>query len=229
MLVAPAEDKRFLTLSPDGQYSSLPETNGVDFLLFLPDGMAGVQRKACADFVASVRDGRIGDFLRQSLDLTYRVLLVEGDWRWDKTGRCKLHGYDHGFLKTQYDGIVMSMQRQGVYVMTSRDVEDSVVMLRQIEEHLSRPDGTSLLTRPKPSYGMTYGPVKARLEAIHFLSGFAGISQVTAAAIYDHFGCIPLAWQVTEKELWQVPGIGPKRAKQLLNALPTTTDRGKGH
>jgi ERCC4-type nuclease len=55
--------------------------------------------------------------------------------------------------------------------------------------------------------------------ALHLLQGFRGIGPVQAAAIYDHFGGVPFVWDVGVFDLMDVPGIGEKRAEQLIGAF----------
>lgn len=72
--------------------------------------------------------------------------------------------------------------------------------------------------RSGPAAG-EWGKSGNREWALHLLQGFRGIGPVQAAAIYDHFGRIPIEWDVDFFDLMDVPGIGEKRAEQLMEAL----------
>lgn len=205
MLVSPAEPREFLTLGP---YSSEPERLGGDFLCFPRGQVVAIQRKTCADLVASLRDDRIARELGQLQSADTAILIVEGDWRWDRHGRCRLKGYDAGFLRSQYDGVMLSLQYHGVWVMTSPDIDGTISLLRQIEGFLSRDQHSSLFTRPKNRGG---GP---RNWARFFYQSWDGIGTTTAESLYDTVG-LPLQWTVTEKQLAAVRGVGKIRANNL--------------
>lgn len=213
MLVSPAEPKSFLTL---GEYSSLVETYGVDFL-FWPQGLTcGVQRKTCSDLLASLRGSdRIAREMHQVKELSRAVLLIEGSWGWEK-GVSTRRGCE-GFLKAQYDGIVLSAQANGVWVVTSSSVDDSIRVIRQVESFLSKESHDSLFRRPK-SRGL-WGTWRDRDWATHFLQGFEGMGVGNAGALYDTLG-LPLTWTVTGADLRSVAGLGAGRVAKLLAALP---------
>jgi DNA uptake protein ComE-like DNA-binding protein len=54
---------------------------------------------------------------------------------------------------------------------------------------------------------------------MHLLQGFKGIGPVQAAAIYDHFGGVPLVWTAGLLDLVEIPGIGTKRAEALIESV----------
>lgn len=222
MLVSPAEPKPFLTLSPDTEYSTLPETYGVDFVWFSQGNTCGAQRKTCADLIASTRydpktgSTRIGREMAQMKELHRAVLVVEGEWHWGHDGAANLKGYDHRFLRAQYDGIVMSMQANGIWVLTSPSINGTITLLGQLEGFMTRERHDSLFVRPK-SRGL-WGTFRDRDWAIHLLQSFPGISVGMAGTLYDAIG-LPLRWTCTEEEVRAIPGFGPKRAHSLIGAL----------
>lgn len=217
MLVSGAEPRSFLVLNDDNEYSALPETFGADFLFWANGNAVGIQRKTCSDLIASIRGDRIARELAQMKELHRAVLIVEGDWHWGHDGAANLKGPGKdGFLRQQYDGIVMSLQANNIWVLTSPSIPGTITLLRQLEVFMSRETHTSLFVRPK-SRGL-WGTWLDRDWAIHLLQSFPGISVGTAGAIYDHVG-LPLRWTCTETELRATPGVGPKRAKSLIGAL----------
>lgn len=219
MLVSGAEPRQFLVLSGDGTYSSEPEKYGADFMFFPRGQRCAVQRKETTDLVASLRDDRIARELAQMRALDQAILLVEGDWKWNKAGESQRRDakYKAGFTKAHYDGVAMSFQAQGVWVVTSTDIDDSIGMLRRIERFLSRDDHRSLSVRPKVQSDL-WGTARSRDWSIHLLQSFEGISVVTAGAIYDQLGC-PLQWTCTEADLLAISGVGKKRAANLIGAF----------
>lgn len=221
MLVAPAEPKQFLELSGDNQFSVEPEKYGCDFLMY-PQGKAcGVQRKECSDLIASVRaDDRMSTGMSKMTALDRAAILFEGKWGWDKDGRStKVKGAGRdGFLRSQFDGICMAAQANGVFVLFSDSIEDSIRVLRQYESFLSRESHHSLFTRPK-SRIEEWGTARSRPWAIRFYQSWDGVSVVTAGAIYDAIG-IPLQWDDDiEARLKAIPGVGPKRIQSLMGAF----------
>lgn len=216
MLCSPAEPKPFLALNADGEYSTLPETYGVDFLWFSQGNTCGAQRKTCADLIASIRGDRIAREMAQMKELHRAVLIIEGEWRWGHDGAANLKGYDHKFLRAQYDGIVMSMQANGIWVLTSPSIGGTIKLLAQLEGFMTREKHDSLFVRPK-SRGL-WGTWRDRDWAIHLLQSFPGISVGMAGTLYDAIG-LPLRWTCTEEEVRAIPGYGPKRAHALIGAL----------
>lgn len=221
VLCSPAEPKTFLTLNEDGEYSTLPETYGVDFLWFAQGNTCGAQRKTCADLIASIRGDRIAREMAQMKELHRAVIVIEGEWRWGRDGAANLKGYDHRFLRSQYDGIVMSLQANGIWVLTSPSINGTISLLRQLEGFMTRESHTSLFVRPK-SRGL-WGTWRDKDWACHLYQSFPGVSIGTASALYDTVG-LPLRWTVTEDDLLAVPGVGKKRAHALIGALDGATD-----
>ncbi len=212
MLVSPAEPKAFLQLGP---YSSEPERWGADFLAFPNGKTVACQRKECADLVASLRDDRIARELAQLQAADRAVLIIEGDWRWDTEGRCRLKGHDHGFLRSQLDGVCLSLQANGIWVMHTTGIADTIRLLSQIETFFTREKHTSLFTRPKS--GSPWGNARSRDWSAHVYQSFPGIGIDTAYALYDKVG-LPLHWDA-DVDFESVPGVGKKRAAALKGAL----------
>lgn len=221
MLVSGAEPKQFLALNDDNEYSALPESFGCDFLWWHDGNAIGVQRKRCDDLIASIRGDRIAREMAQMKELHRAVLIVEGDWHWGHDGAANLKGYDHRFLRSQHDGIVMSLQANNIWVLTSASINGTITLLRQLEGFMARESHTSLFVRPK-SRGL-WGTWRDKDWACHLYQSFPGVSIGTAGALYDALG-VPLAWTCTEHDLLAVEGIGPKRAHSLIGALDGATN-----
>lgn len=220
MLISSAEPKEFLALS-DGTYSSLPEQWGCDMLMFPQGRPVGVQRKECSDLIASVRDDdRMSTGISKMTALDRGAFLFEGKWNWDGEGRSrrvKGRGRD-GFLRSQFDGIVMAVQANDMHVLFSDGIEDSIRVLRQYESFLSRESHTSLFTRPK-SRIEEWGTARSRPWAIRLYQSWDGIGIDMAGAIYDAVG-LPLSWDDgTEDRLLGIPKMGPKRVASLMEAF----------
>lgn len=203
MLVSPMEHHPLL--SSLGMNSPECEKLGVDFLYLTMHGLVGVQRKAVSDLVSSLRDGRLQRELRQMVELDHAVLLIEGHWKWSKRGVHERTGYS----RREYNGLVLSVQSFGIWVVTSESVEDTADYLLQMESWFAKPEHESLLRKPKAKVP----------EAIHILSHFDGISLTRAKAIYEWFGRVPLRWDTTKEEMLRVPGLGKVTVEKLWKAI----------
>lgn len=213
-LVSPTEP---LKLRAIGQTSVLPETFGVDVMFPCPKGLVGIQRKTVADLVASVLDGRLHEgTLKMTNSLWCRTLILEGHPQWSSEGQLL------GFNATRFSrdalwGILLSLQARGVWVTTTSNLDETIEWVQYLAKWAMKPDHTSLETRPGPA--SPWGVTTSRDWNIHVLQGFSGVGPGVAANIVDHFGCLPLQWTCTEKDLQQVEGIGKVRAKKLIEAL----------
>lgn len=214
VLVAPTERP---PISQLGMSSSYPESIGADIAFNCKHGLVGIQRKEISDLINSVRDGRLGKEFEQLQVCHLRFLIVEGQPAWDREGNL-VSQHTRWSLKQQ-DGVLLSAQTKGVFVLTSRNPLETCAKVEYLiqwsdkDEHVS-----SLLARPSPSKN-GWGRLDDRSTAIHVLSGFEGISTELASRIFDAFGRVPLSWDVSEEDLRGVPGIGPKRATRLMEAM----------
>lgn len=104
-----------------------------------------------------------------------------------------------------------------MWVDWSDDLADTVGMVRDLEEWTRKAKHGSLMRRPGAKGA--WGKATTREWAIHTLQGFDGIGADIAGRIFDKFGCVPLAWTVSEKDLMQVHGVGKVRAKRMVESL----------
>lgn len=215
MLVSPAEPKDFLQL---GVYSSVVETYGVDFLFYLPDGrMGGAQRKECSDLLASFRgdSDRLARELHQMKELHKAAVIIEGSWKWSHSGESGRRGCE-GFLRSQFDGICMSLQMNDIMVLHSPSIAGTISLLPRVETFLAKASHDSLFRRPK-GRGL-WGTWRDKDWSAHVLQAWPGMSTVRAGALWDAHG-LPLRWTITQKEMEAVPGIGRGTADKLWRSL----------
>jgi ERCC4-type nuclease len=214
VLVSSTEPRIVKTL---GKSSQVPERFGADILMAIPGGMAAVQRKEISDLIASVHDGRLAKELAQMRSLQFAVLIVEGRLKWSSEG--VLLGRDFGatWTRTAHRNLLMSVQMQGVKVESTDDANDTVAAVLNLHDYLSKPKHNSLLRRPGPT--SVWGKVSSAEWQAHLLQGFEGVGCELAERIVKKFGRVPLSWDVDEETLMSVDGVGPKRAKKLIEAL----------
>lgn len=207
MLVSAAEPASLRTL---GQYSPLPESFGVDFLIPCQLGMVGVQRKEIHDLIASRSDGRLARELAQMKQLDVAIILVEGRLKWTPDGQ--LSTSRSKWTRAMHLGLLFSVQSSGIWVNSSTDLSDSREYLTCLENWFQKDKHQGITVRPKPQ--TVWGNRDDRDYAIHFIQGLDGIGPKVAGDIFDKFG-MPFTLTVTVEDLMSVSGVGPKRAEKI--------------
>lgn len=213
-LISPAEREPILSL---GKVSSLPEKLGSDILWSSETGMAGLQRKAVLDLIASVRDGRLGRELQQMSSLTHRFLCIEGTPAWNQDG--SLVAQHTQWTRRQQWGVELSIQRQGVMVLRTRTPLETCALVEYLAEWTDKKEhSSSLLARPGPQAN-GWGKHDDRSTGLHVMSGWPGVSIELSGRIFDFYGRIPCRHDLIDKPLTLVAGIGEKRAAQIMKVL----------
>lgn len=218
MLISPTEPP---SLRAIGKVSSMPERFGVDVLMNGMEGTVGVQRKEIRDFVASVGDGRLQREVAQMKELDTGIIVLEGRALW-RNGL--LTNTKRAWTLPQHLGVLWSLQSRGFWIVTSDNLTDTIQLLSLLEKWVGKERHSSLASRPKEKI-MPWGNTSNRDWGVHILQGWDGISSGLAGAIYDWFGGLPLTWTVTENEMREVPGLGPKRVKKLYDSLRGVGER----
>lgn len=219
ILVAPSE--RHLAIRGIAhRFSQLPERYGCDILWRNGEEWWGVQRKEIKDFIASVRDGRLGVELGQMRGhIPLPIVVLEGVPRWTTSDTLMNVPYSKAISRRMWEGMLFGVIAQGAFLLTTRDQEDTANMVMHFVEWSLKDGHKSLITRPGAEAKSMWGKASNQDWALHFLQGFPGIGSGTAQAILDHFGGIPMQWTCDVKEMLQVPGIGKERAKTLMETF----------
>lgn len=215
-LISPAEPPLIKTL---GTVAMAPEKYGSDILWADGNagGLIGVQRKEYTDLLASVADGRLQREIPQLRMCKMAFLLVEGKPHWSTDG-VLVHTHLSHWTRESYFSLLRSVQRQGIVVEYTDSIADTITRVEAIAKWVAKGSHSSLVNRPKP--GRTrWGQKNDRDTQIHLLQGVDGVGAIHAAAIVDHFGGLPLSWDVSADELGKVAGIGPKKVRALTNAI----------
>ena len=217
-LTAPTEKDVLRRLGDRGISSTLPEKYGADFLVLSPRGKCGAQRKHFPeDFFASLKDGRTAREVALMAQLEWRVWIIEGKPYYDDAGHLISEGNSR-WTKSAIRSLAKSYWIQhGIMVEYTDDIDDTISVVNEWEAYLKKSKHRSLLTRQKGGkLSDDWGKFDKRSWARFFLQGFPGVGSITAEALFDHFGRVPMQWSVTEKELQEVLGIGKKRARTLI-------------
>lgn len=218
MLISPAEP---LPLRQIGTVSSLPEKWGCDILIRNNTGdWAGVQRKAIPDLIASVHDGRLSKELMQmaSCDrLLVKILVIEGEPKWTNDGSLMTNGYGKPWLLSQHRGLLWSARLEGLWVDATTSLSSTIQWLSMFDSWWNKSKHQSLHRRPNAKG--PWGTPDSTEFNCHLLMGIPQIGPELAKRIVEHFGGLPWAWTVTEKELMEVKGVGKKLAGDMMKAL----------
>lgn len=209
-----------------GTVSSLPEKFGADFMWQSPNGLVGVQRKTQSDLIASVRNragdpqgNRLGREVEQMRQLEKSYLVIEALGTYTVSGEL-LSKHQSWSLKEQW-GIEVSLQREGITVLHSRTVTETMTLIEHLYKKSQEAEKvSSLLARPGPQKN-GWGKFDDRNTGIYFLTGIPGIGIELAGRIWDHFGGLPIGWTITKEELLEVSGIGKKKVNELWRTIAT--------
>ena len=214
MLVSPTEPAQFRAL---GKTSLVPESYGCDFLTTSSEfGLVGIQRKELSDFVASVKDGRLSKELGQMKRLGLSLLVLEGRPTWTNDGL--LTQTSTQWSVSQHLGVMWSIQLSGCWISYTTTAQETSTLISAFMRWTSKPRHIALESRAGPVKD-EWGKAGNREWAMHLLQGFKGIGPVQAAAIFDHFGGVPLVWTAGLLDFVEIPGIGEKRARALIEAV----------
>lgn len=178
--------------------------------------MLGVQRKTVDDLIASLQDGRLAKEIAQLRRCAVAVLIVEGRLKWSSDGVLMGRDFGQPWTRTAHRNLLRSVQAEGVWVESSDDTADTVVAVLEMQAWCGKKH-TALLRRPGAT--SPWGKAGNAEWASHFLQGLDGIGPELAKNIIEKFGRVPLSWDVTADELKSVPGVGPKKAQQMIGAL----------
>ena len=213
MKVSPTEP---IPYSKMGESSPIPERYGVDFWWVANAKTWGVQRKKFPDdYLASLKDGRLTKEFGQMQQLDHPIVVLEGLGSWTDDGMLVDQQYHLGQL---YGWMMSAFFEMGVPVFRVKNQRDFLHFLDRMEAWSKRKTHWSLSRRPKAKSNM-WGEKGNREFGIHLLQSFESVGPAAAEAIYDHFGKVPLEWSISEEDLVEIKGIGPKTAEGLMGAL----------
>lgn len=220
ILVSPAEPKQLRDI---GESSSLSETYGADILITGYEKLIGIQRKQFpGDFLNSLTDGRLQTSLIKLTQCTMGILVLEGKPAWSYSGALIGVKYGQGvtYTRNHLRSLLFSVQSElEIGTHWTDSIADTIELIQDLEAWAQKDEHSTLFTRPNAKKGNMERKISARTKAAWVLQGVEGLGYTRACAVYDHFGRLPLQWDVTEKELLQVPSIGKGTVKKMTEAI----------
>lgn len=227
LLIAPTEPPALKECA--SLITLLPERYGCDVIWWgkaqdkdtgeVEEVLWGVQRKELKDFVASVQDGRLAKEIAQmrASGVPMPMVVIEGRIKQTTGGMLIWNSYGQEITMNQWNGMLWSLMHEGVHVVHTENLNHTISYIQTFARWTTKAKHGSLMRRPTAFNA--FGKATNQDWAVHLLQGFMPLGVEKAKAIIKHFGKVPLQWTVTKKEMQEVPGIGPKTAKELFEAL----------
>lgn len=221
MFVAPTEPPPFSEL---GVVTSLPEEYGADFYWESELGKVGIQRKVFpGDFLSSIHDGRLNREYSQMQSLDIRVLLLEGRGRWSSSGALiESYGRQESrrlwTLEQQRNYLASVQIFKGVTIQQSENKDDTTKFLLSFKNWTMKKEHLGLERRPAAQADSFWADISNRDFQRYLLQSFPIIGPKLAEAILDELGMI-FHLDVTYEQLLTVRGIGPGRAKKIMDVF----------
>ncbi len=230
-LLSPSETKLAEAFGDEAMVSDIPESKGADILIYTVNGLFGGQRKAIPhDFLTSFTDGRLTRAIPLLKDnCTFARIIGEGRFKYYPDTSVDLGKIKGGsriktrFTKKHIKGMINDIQLvHGIMIDWTDDIEDTVAYLRSMRHFLNADKHVGLFTRPNVK-GVWAVPSSKDVE-LWLLQSFPGVGPAIADSIIQHFGgVVPLKWTCTFDELCAVAKLSPKKAREVWNFLPTST------
>lgn len=219
IFVAPSERDPHIKGLAD-RISNLPEQYGCDIIWRAQDQWWGIQRKEVKDFFASVQDGRLAVELAQMRgNLAIPLVVIEGKLTWSNDDILMHSTYGQTVTRQAFHGMLFSITHEGANVFFTESTRHTAALVRHLASWSQKENHNTFKRRPGAESSTSWGKASNLDWARWLLQGFPGIGPQVATDIIQHFGRVPLRWDVTPAELIKVPGIGKTRAKALIEAF----------
>lgn len=171
---------------------------------YAPSSKVVVERKSAADFVASLRDGRLFDQARRLSQAGHAVVLVEGD-----TSEITAH-----VSRQSYLGALASLvSDHSITVVTVPDAASTADFLYALARR-EQADGRAI---PASRFQKRHGSSGEELRFL--LEGAPGVGPVLADRLLGRFGTVAGVCAAPLDELEAVEGLGSERARTLHEVL----------
>jgi ERCC4-type nuclease len=164
-----------------------------------------VERKTGADLAASIKDRRLFEQIeRLNASFAAVVLVVEGE---------PVH-----MAPASWQGALARALASGAAVLRTGGPDDTAGWLARFHRLEGKPP-SEVRSRPNPR--RPTADLVAVAEDV--LRCMPGVSSVGARRLLEHFGSLRAVFAADERELREVPGIGPVRAAALARLFTAGT------
>lgn len=201
----------------------MPEKIGCDFCWTAADGgWQGMQRKAVADYLASLGDGRLGKELGQMRSwVSSPQLVIEGAVGWTSDGELMSARFGRKVSQREWNGMMLGLGAEGVFVHRTANVDETVKLVVDGFRWWQKTEHGSLHAAMKPAgdWGMATNEDFQRA----LLAMVPGVGPKRARAVWERFGGVPWRWTCTVEELMEVDGIGKGTAAKMMKVLDQNT------
>lgn len=208
--VAPTEPAELKLL---GKVNGLPELKGSDVMWSAHDKLFGIQRKTCNDLVGSIYNGKLNHEFEKMASLGKGILLLEGRWKWNRDGEWT--GSWSGaqrWTRSQMLAYLATVQAKGFWVVQTDELADTLVAVQSLYLWSQKTEHKSLDTAPLiPKADRRHWVLQTMCPGIG--------PEMSKRLMEANGGRLPLQLTMSEDEIRQVPGWGPKRASQLVRAF----------
>jgi Fanconi anemia group M protein len=165
----------------------------------------GVERKNVSDFLQSIVDKRLLEQAKR-LSQTFErpILILEGE------GLYSQRAIHPNAVRGALAAIAVGM---GVSIIPTVDEKDTAAVLSIIARREQIEESRKVAVR-----GEVKGLTLAEQQRF-VVEGLPGVSAVLAERLLEHFGTVEKIMIASEKELQEVKGIGPEKAREIRRVL----------
>ena len=165
----------------------------------------GIERKSSADFLQSIVDKRLLSQAKQLAETFERPLLIlEGG---DLYSRRAIH-------PNAIRGALAALAVEfNIPILPTKDERETAELLAAIAKREQIGKVREVAVRGWPRV------LTLSQQQRFVVEGLPGVSAVLAKRLLEYFGTVEEVMKATEKELRQVHGIGPKKAKRIRRVL----------
>lgn len=171
------------------------------------------ERKTIADFLASLKSGRLFDQAYRLINSDYDpIIIIEGAAKNLKESKMK--------REALLGALVHIAVSTRIPVLRSASHEETARLLAYTAKQFNR-DAVPQVNKPvikKTGFRLT----KQQKDALATLQNLPGIGTTRAIALMKEFGTLHKLFNAKEKELLKVEGIGGKIAKNIIKQTNTS-------
>lgn len=200
----------------------LPESWGADCLVdvLTKEGnnlVVAFQRKHIPeDFLASVKDGRLSREILQLQQADIRVLIIEGNFRYDSYGALWISRRPTGWYRERIENMLLSIQvAHNIAVERTKDIEDTANRIKQITKWASESDHVSLVKRKGPAM---LDWMQKQDKVSYYYQGMESVGYKLSRALSEMFEPGDL-YEATVEEIMAVPKIGKGKAEKIFEFI----------